>query len=263
MKTNRKRPARAVDSSVGKPAPKRPVKQTPPSESAKPSEGLYTRVDISVEDLFEQLSKLLAGALPPPFDHLDEHVQFGRQFHSSDGSADRDGNHALAVLIRLRQEAADTVERLLIFLDQTDGSEDLEDGGDLSLAEIRAKGGYDAPSTDDDELSGDENEPSLGFLEPHLTGQEHDWWFATYSNDVRQDVHQGDTDDREGDEHDGREPDVDDEPSLASGMEIDQTDWTHYDTRESTVDMEEECDDEGVDCSGIGDLDGLREQHAA
>jgi hypothetical protein len=67
----------------------------------------------------------------------------------------------LATLIRLRQEAADQVERLLAFLDDTDGDCDLWDDAEPTDAQIRKSSVRDLIQTQDDE-DGADHEPSLG-----------------------------------------------------------------------------------------------------
>src|ERR1700761_8707761 len=85
---------------------------------------------------------------------------------------------------KLRKEARDEVDRLIRFLDKTDDyvSRELED------------------SAGDNPHQGEDEEPSLGFLD-HMTNQER--------------ICQGLSGDRE-DEHDGGEPTEDNEPSLGS-----------------------------------------------
>ncbi|WP_375782933.1 hypothetical protein ACE10Z_23755 [Bradyrhizobium sp. Pha-3] len=90
---------------------------------------------------------------------------------------------------RLRKRAEAAIDYLLLLLDQIDGEADLEDGGDL--------------------------EPSLAALERHpecIPGES--WLNAPYrTGDGAQTCwNKGSRDDRE-DEHDGREPNVDDELS--------------------------------------------------
>lgn len=97
---------------------------------------------------------------------------------------------------RLRKEALDEIDRLLAFLDATDGDADLEPS--LGFAEVEP--GRLAPShagAADDREEEDELEASLGAPENHGSQV---YWAS------------GGRDDREH-EHDGREPDVDDELS--------------------------------------------------
>ena len=87
-----------------------------------------------------------------------------------------------AALGRLRQRMEQAVERILSVLDTLDApDEDLQDGGD-------------------DELTGDE-EPSLGWTSS--TRQGGDQWTGPLHSVMLYDVEA---------EHDGREPDVDNEP---------------------------------------------------
>jgi hypothetical protein len=106
---------------------------------------------------------------------------------------------------KLRARIEATVERMISALDAFDAlTEDLEE-------------------TDEDG-PGEDDEPSLGSQERHPARSP--WGFVGY--DSRD--NQGDQtfwangnrggDDREGDEHDGREPDVDDEPSLGASEPI-------------------------------------------
>ena len=102
-----------------------------------------------------------------------------------------------------------------------------------------AEGQVDDGPIDDDELEGPEvdDEPSLGATE-HIN--QNLAWRVTFEQAFLPDGEpslgsldridqtkwaSGGTDDRE-DEHDGREPDVDDEPSLGSlDRKMDQTSW--------------------------------------
>ena len=93
---------------------------------------------------------------------------------------------------RLRKEARDEIDRLIRFLDETDNHMEREEA-------------VDDVACDDDELEVGEgdDEPSLG---SHVTAS----GAVSYSMPVSRN---GDLD-CEGDEHDGREPGEDDEPSL-------------------------------------------------
>lgn len=180
------------------------------------------------------------AVLPPEPDHLDEHVQFGRWRYDAAESAERGGRPALAALIRLRQAAADEIERLLQFLDDTAGEEDAEALDEPTDAQIKAMGGYDVPATDDDEDGGD-MEPSLGSkcMYEHST---QDGW-ALQGNGCL---------DGE-DEHDGAEPGEDAEPSLGAleGHTDQRAAWRVATLNDYELDHSE---------SGIGDRDGLLEQ---
>lgn len=106
---------------------------------------------------------------------------------------------AFQAIGRLRKEARDEIDRLIRFLDKTDDyvSRELEDSID------------DIPH-DDDELDGPEhedNEPCLGTIEAKLDIG--DGYARTQFFD--QSKTQGNRDDCEGDEHDGRERDSEDE----------------------------------------------------
>jgi hypothetical protein len=132
---------------------------------------------------------------------------------------------------RLRKEAEDEIERLIGFLDRTDCYEAtttsprwLDRFGDRYDDELEEAA--DDIACDDNELDADwsDDEPSLGSREAHPNGY-------SSMNDSASQEHwaDGNTDEREGDdgfddredlcedegaEHDGREPDVDDEDSL-------------------------------------------------
>ncbi len=84
------------------------------------------------------------------------------------------------VLRKARKEAEADIERLLWFLDATEIDPDLEPDSD--------------PEPDQD------SEPSLGSINPTITGSQSQWSFGS-SDDLEH-------------EHDGREPDVDQEPTL-------------------------------------------------
>jgi hypothetical protein len=126
---------------------------------------------------------------------------------------------------RLRKEARDEIDRLIRFLDDTDnhmereeavddvGCDDIEVEPSLGWTELEARfGRHAAPADVDAELDNCDDEPSLGSDDCAIYNQR--GWAA------------GGTTDCEGDEHDGREPQEDDE-------------W---------------------DDTGIGDPDGLQEQ---
>lgn len=139
---------------------------------------------------------------------------------------------AVAELRRIRAEAEAEVERLLALLDQLDGYPD--------------------------------DEPSLGFVENHPFGQDGGWGgWPYYSSQGRQDVDQGTDDDREGDEHDGREPDCDDEdggddePSLGWPADMGSRGITSTGALGEALDLESDPAE-----MGIADHDGLLEQVA-
>ena len=90
-------------------------------------------------------------------------------------------------LIRLRQDAADEIERLLFFLDATDGDTDLE-ADEPTDAEILKAAGHYGTHHDDDE-DGADREPALGFVEPIITGDEMDGFPWPYrSKDAAQHI---------------------------------------------------------------------------
>ena len=113
----------------------------------------------------------------------------------------------------LRQAAEAEIERLLTFLDQLDGDADIEPAGDEIEPELGSVAGrceFDQSTWSD----GVDGEPSLASpeqLPSNYSGYFHD---RPYRDNEGTQVAWGisGTDDREG-EHDGREPDVDDELS--------------------------------------------------
>jgi hypothetical protein len=133
---------------------------------------------------------------------------------------------------RLRKEAGDEVDRLLQFLDETDDYvfRELEPNGDELDASFPERGSSMLSNpNEDDELSGDESEPSLGSGAVGENSNQGQWALVG-------------TDDRE-DEHDGAEPDEADneasagfdvgEPSLGWPERISQAAHPgNYDDRE-------------------------------
>jgi hypothetical protein len=141
---------------------------------------------------------------------------------------------ALQRLRSLRKEAADEIDRLLDFLDESDIDPDLEptlgfmngpaemdecetpEDGEPSLASLDrmadqtrwAEGGMM-----DAELDESDDEPSLGSLSSHGHGDQSVWGRPG----------EGGVDAE--DEHDGREPYQDEEPSLGSTATINQEAW--------------------------------------
>ena len=126
----------------------------------------------------------------------------------------RDREKTLRRIVKLRKKAAAEVERLLTFLDACDpyAATELEDGNDdepsLGFLDGSPGSGRSGVSPGYD-LEGDDCD-----LEPSLGSSGHGEAGAiSYAvraiSDGCQMVY-----DCEGDEHDGREPDVDDEPSL-------------------------------------------------
>lgn len=140
---------------------------------------------------------------------------------------------AVRSLRKLREQMAAEIERMINFLDSTDGYSTTEieadeaEPSDESIRTAERRYGVLAGAILEDD------EPSLGFTENHpgCWDEGGGWWFAYYSDQPggRQDLDQGASNDCEGDEHDGREPDdgdyedgADDEPSLG---------WTDVETR--------------------------------
>jgi hypothetical protein len=156
---------------------------------------------------------------------------------------------------RLRKEARDENDRLIGFLDTTDDYmfRELEDAVDdnpcddlelePSLCGVTAAAANLPAEFRDDDLEGDdtpnglsaEDEPALGSIEDHPN------WYDGHRRRDRNQEHwaSGNRDDREGDEHDGREPDVDDEPSLANTPREDA-----FGVMASGTDLEDEHDGE-------------------
>ena len=94
--------------------------------------------------------------LPPSIElQVDLHPHWGP--FDAVAAAIRAG-HPLANLLRLRQEAADEVERLLAFLDETEGDPDIEAGGEPTDAEICEAAGRVCDHHEDDE-DGADSEP--------------------------------------------------------------------------------------------------------
>lgn len=184
---------------------------------------------------------------------------------------------------RLRKEARDEIYRLIGFLDTTDNyvSQELEDAVDdnpcdddeiepsLGWTDQESRSGRIAnPADIDAELDNSDDEPSLGSIEDHPNGYQDGSDFGRGGRNQERWA-SGNSDDCEGDEHDGREPEHEDydgrcdaEPSLG---------WTAAEAATGRgyagvmgdgrrVDLEQQCEDEGAHDSGIGDADGLLEQ---
>lgn len=148
------------------------------------------------------------GSLSVPF--FQPPAVGGETFTGPDYDAGRatryaEEGHPLAPLVLLRVEAARHVEALLAFLDATEGDIEIADAAEPTLQMIREAATLCIDPTEDDE-------PSLGFLNPRTIGDE--GYFPSTSWLLNQDLPQGDCQDCEGDEHDGREDGADNEPSL-------------------------------------------------
>lgn len=129
---------------------------------------------------------------------------------------------------RLRSQAAAEIERLMAFLDETEGDPDFEpagDEGEPELGSVEGRKGFDQStwSAGADQVDGDE--PSLGASENHPSSESFNWTDAPYrtAHGSQLGWSTGNVDDREhcadreeDDSHDGREPDVENEPSLGS-----------------------------------------------
>lgn len=212
------------------------VAETPFPDAAPAADGgLYIRVDITPEELFQALGRLRSEAeaeierLLTFLDELDADADF-------EGSAD----------------------------DEPTGDEREPD-----LGSVAGKKGFDQStwSAGDDMVDG--GEPSLGAFESHPTRADYSWNDKPYrtSEGSQDGWSTGNGDDREhcsdreeDDSHDGREPDDgDEEPSLG---------WTPQEAARGRMyagsmgspDLEESCEDEGVLDSGIADRDGYMEQ---
>jgi len=130
---------------------------------------------------------------------------------------------------RLRKEARDEIERLLAFLDETDGysTTEQEINGDEADASFPEGGARLGSAMEDDE-------PILGSVETHdqrvwASGNRDDC-----EGDACDDDREGDEQQHGGDEHDGAEPDEDAEPSLGwtEQMAQGQETWGNTDDKE-------------------------------
>ena len=129
----------------------------------------------------------------------------------------------------LRQFVEAEIERLMAFLDGLDGDPELEANGDEADASYPERGGLCVGDStlssphEDDELSGDENEPSLGSANPTIWGNGGVWSSPTPEADL-EDEHDGAEDDRdqEGDDDPDREPSLGWTIDGAAGRAVDQ-----------------------------------------
>jgi hypothetical protein len=119
----------------------------------------------------------------------------------------------------MRRLIEDTVESLLLLLDEIDGDADIEE---------------DDPPEDAGDAEASLGAPEVGYLRSQTR------WAQGRGDDLE-------------DEHDGREPDVDDEPSLGSASIQNQDAWA------IGADDDRELDE--AERSGCGDHDGVIEQH--
>lgn len=161
---------------------------------------------------------------------------------------------------RLRSEAEEAVERLIALIDALDGDIDAEPTGDEEpdLGSVSSQRGSDQRHW----AQGVDGEPLHASNEYH-PAPALDWWsdrqlripegsqegWATGNDDDREGAPCDD--DREQD-HDGREPDVEDEPSL--GWTSVEAGLGRYGGAFGQNDLEIDTD------TGIGDRDGLMEQ---
>lgn len=169
--------------------------------------------------------------------------------------------HALG---RLRSEAEEAVERLIALIDALDDA-DSEPSGDESepdLGSVSGRKGFDQSHWSAGDSLVDGGEPCLGASENHASPAMYWCSDARFKTGGGNQVgwSTGNSDDREGapcdddleQDHDGREPDVEDEPSLG---------WTSVEAGRGRYggvfgqnDLEIDTD------TGIGDRDGLMEQ---
>lgn len=179
---------------------------------------------------------------------------------------------------RLRREAADEIERLIAFLDEIGPDVDLEPSGDE----------LDLDADSEPVLASPEHHPSgyrdgCGRFAWNRSRRDSDGTQVLWGNNGNFDDRELCSDIQEDDSHDGREPDVCDEPSLGSfDRLIDQhhgwrqtagsaRTWLSHGNcdaelehsgREPDVDREPDPDPDREinDDTGIGDADGLMEQ---
>lgn len=149
---------------------------------------------------------------------------------------------------RLRRQAAADIERLIAFLDETEGDTDFESAGDENEPSLGAPERSSAPNGYYHGRKGQQLRTADGSQGGWAAGND-----DGREGDAGCDDREGDEQGHGGDEHDGREPDVCDEPSLG---------WTATEaatgqfgaTWGSGEDLEMEFH------TGIADADGLMEQ---
>lgn len=124
------------------------------------------------------------------------------------------------------ERAMDAVQAVLEVLDTLDGEADAEPSLGAPEARVQCS-----------ELFG-----RSGFFQTYMPGQHLD----------QRDWARGGLDDRE-DEHDGREPDVDDEPSLGAREGHGGTEGWGEKPYEYLIDGEAQCEDEGFDADSEPD----------
>jgi len=182
-----------------------------------------------------------------------------------------------------RKDREALIEVLIDTLDAEAGDADLEPSLGFLEPEITRNGGHskwpyysdDARqdvsqgSTCDGESDDGDDEPSLGSVEDHPNPYRDGTDYPGYGRDQRRWA-AGNADDREGDEHDGREPDhdeggesekEDDEPSL--GWTDREVAFGSYPDVNGCCDLEEDAGDmrESDPAEhGIADRDGILEQ---
>ncbi|WP_441258977.1 hypothetical protein AB7008_15120 [Bradyrhizobium sp. 521_C7_N1_3] len=165
---------------------------------------------------------------------------------------ERSRQETIATLQRLRREARDEITRLILFLDQSDPyvTTELEEACEDEGGQCEGGGGEEG--CEDEGADTSDAEPSLGAIERHPSCYEPDG--RNWSGD--QTVWAGGgTEDLE-DEHDGREPGEDEEPSLGAfeGHHDQDVAWT-TNALQAFLDKEQDPSE-----SGIVDHDGLLEQ---
>jgi hypothetical protein len=151
---------------------------------------------------------------------------------------------------RLRKQARDEIHRLILFLDDTDNHMELEDSIDdnphdgdelepsLCGVTVAAANMPNVRTDADRELEEGNDEPSLGTLEASIDVYPDHGHVMTRNFD--QNAKQGGSLDLE-DQHDGREPDLDDEPSLC-GVSVES--FQMYGDQDLEVDGNDEPDRE-------------------
>ena len=132
---------------------------------------------------------------------------------------------AYVAIGKLRKAARAEIERLIDWLDSTDNHMEREQDGDEADASYPESGSRMCTPGEDDEATGDEDEPSLGSVEDHPNGyldgsdvsgrgRSQERWGAGSMEDCEGDEHDGAEPEDEDDEHDGREPDREDTPAF-------------------------------------------------
>lgn len=175
---------------------------------------------------------------------------------------------------KLRQRAFAEIERLIAFLDASDGytTTELEEGHDAepSLGFHKHGGGQEVGGSwhDDREAEDEHDEPSLGSCEWHPQP-----WMAYGGESTQERWSQGNSDEREGDgcaddregdelQHGGESLHEDDEPSL--GWTAEETVRGRY---AGSIGQNADCEEDAGDMPeydpaelGLADMDAVKEQ---